>query len=110
MVGALELGDLWGPFQPKPFCDSLCLPLPWVSISMSFLFTEDSSPCITQFLYGVPCVRCSPGPQLLSEQLAALQPQGHIPHPAARTLCQKLQNADWLMGSSLEPDSALGHA
>lgn len=21
MAGGLELGDPWGPFQPKPFCD-----------------------------------------------------------------------------------------
>jgi len=26
MAGGLEPGDLYGPFQPKPFCDSVVIP------------------------------------------------------------------------------------
>lgn len=86
------------------------MPLLALGIHLHVLPIEDSSPCTILFLYGVPHVRCSLRMQQLSEQLAALQPQGHIPQPAARTSCQKLQNANWLMDSSLEPDFAFGHA
>jgi len=41
MAGGLELGDLQGPFQPKPFCDSMNLLFSLVKPNQSPLFSKD---------------------------------------------------------------------
>jgi len=52
LAGGLEIHDPWGPFQPRPFCDSVILP--WFSFSMKN-YNENSESISGIYLHGLDC-------------------------------------------------------